>query len=516
MSQILQHPALGPIKGISLLDKLWQFRSIPYASISQRFARSKPRGSAQQDAQSNQLPTDGIDEQEQSEDCLRVTITRPLNLERHPVHAKLPVVVFLHGGAFFLGSGERPWLSPLTFCCDALKQSRPLLFVSMNYRLGALGFFHSPEASGLIPPNNGLHDQIRGFEWIRKHIAGFGGDPDNITAIGQSAGGESLSLHNLSGHETPLYRRSITLSGSLVTMPPKSPSQHQENFLKQAKGMGIPTEDRSSVEIAQDMCTIDIQKIRETTFVGAPCTSDDVMPYDWPTMQLARSAPSTQVSWLESQIVSSCTYDGSISYIMTSKNEQRKGHAKSFLRIAEELLHNPQSLLDIYDMSAGDDDPTALLKICQFESDIGFLSAALSQATGSTRTKTYLQLFELGNPFEGLLPQNKFATHTWDIVALLGAFEARLPGHLNTVVREWRKKIIEYITSGTEPCAEWRVAGAALLVDNNGVKSVAKKEFMGGGSRLDRLWALAEAEKGEEGSDFLWEGLCRRWLDRES
>ena len=247
----LSHPLLGAIQGVRVHDRLVQFRSIPYGKISQRFGRSsvlehlpgekpydatrlgpqsiQPQNAAHMDTQSNQLPSD-VEEQEQAEDCLRMTITSPKDLPSK----KLPVVVFIHGGAFFLGSGERRYYSPLTFCTHALEMQKPVLFVSMNYRLGALGFFHSPEASDLMPANNGLHDQLTGFEWIHRNIAGFGGDKDNITAIGQSAGGESLSLHNLSGRTEALYKRSIMFSGTPLTMPDKTPSEHQENFLHQA------------------------------------------------------------------------------------------------------------------------------------------------------------------------------------------------------------------------------------------------------------------------------------------
>lgn len=67
--------------------------------------------------------------------------------------------VALHPGAFFLGTGERPYYRPITMVQQALDAGRPLIFVSMQYRLGALGFFHTPEASDIVPANNGLHDQ---------------------------------------------------------------------------------------------------------------------------------------------------------------------------------------------------------------------------------------------------------------------------------------------------------------------------------------------------------------------
>ena len=536
MTLILHHPLLGPIKGLHVDSLLTQYRAIPYADVSRRFARStvahklpestddpahpfdatrlgpssiQPPNAVKTDATSNQLPSDGFSEQDQSEDCLTVTITVPKHVQPN---ARLPVLVFIHGGAFFLGSGDRPYYSPLTFCSQAVSTAKPLIFVSMNYRLGALGFFHSSQAPDLIPANNGLHDQLRCFEWIRNHISGFGGDPENVTAIGQSAGGESLSLHNISGQQTPLYRRSIVFSGSPVTMPAMTSDEHQENFIKQAAKLDIKTEDRPSQAIAEDMIRIEVDKVRDLAFVGAPCTESEILPYEKPTMELVRNVPPSQVTWLESSVISSASYDGAISYNMIQSNDSRRDHAKSFIKITREVLQDADSLLDIYDIKAEDSDDDALIKICQFESDIGFFAASWSQAIGSAkRQRTFLQLFDMGNPFEGPLPQGKFATHTWDIVALLGAYEERLSSAYKDVIRQWRAKIIDYVVSGKEPWAPWtNDKGAALVVGNEGIFEQGETEYMG--TRRRKLLTLAQKEGGEGGCDLLWEGVCRRFL----
>ena len=536
MTLILHHPLLGPIKGLHADSLLLQYRGIPYANISRRFARStvahklpesandpaqpfdatktgpssiQPPNAVKTDATSNQLPSDGFSEQDQSEDCLAVTITVPTHVQPN---ARLPVLVFIHGGAFFLGSADRPYYSPLTFCSQAVSTARPLVFVSMNYRLGALGFFHSSQAPELIPANNGLHDQLRCFKWIRNNISGFGGDPENVTAIGQSAGGESLSLHDISGQQTPLYRRSIMFSGSPVTMPAKTPDEHLENFIRQATKLGINVENRSSQAIAEDIIKIEVDKIRDLAFVGAPCTKSEILPYEKPTMELVRCNHSSQVTWLESSIVSSASYDGAISYNMIQSDDSRKDHAKSFIKISREVLHDADSLLDIYDIKADDSDNDTLLKICQFESDIGFFAASWSQAVGSARRqKTYLQLFDLGNPFEGPLPKDRFATHTWDIVALLGAYEERMSPEYKDVIRQWRDRIIDYVVSGKEPWAPWTNDGrAALVVGNHGISEQGETEYLG--TRRRKLLAFAQKEGGEGGCDLLWEGVCRRFL----
>lgn len=541
-NSLLEHPLLGPIQGILVTERLTQFRSIPYGFIKSRFARSEvlkdvprrrslasifvketynatkrgpqsiqPLGSAQMDAKSNQFPDDVGEEQEQDENCLRLTITTPHDASPS---SKLPVVVFIHGGAFFLGSGERKYYDPLTFCTQALDMKRPLVFVSINYRLGALGFFHSPSAEGLIPPNNGLHDQLTAFAWIHANIDGFGGDKDNITAIGQSAGGESLSLHNLSGRTTPLYKRSIMFSGTPVTMPDKTPSEHQDNFLSQAKELGIDAENLSSKEIAQQMISCDVSKIRDLAYVGQPCVDSDMIPHKDHANQQAIAAGSVdQVSWLESQVISSCTYDGSISNIMMRGDDKRKDHAKSFIAIAKDVLSELEKLLEIYGINENTGDEEALEKICQFESDIGFFAAALAMVRGTAdETTTYFQLFDLGNPFEGPLEQRRFASHTWDIVALFGAYEERLPEDYVVKIREWRERYIRYVVGGEAPWGRFEKGGREKMFVVSTHRPAEEMSLARGvEGRVKALLDLA-GEEGDGGADMLWEGVCRRWL----
>lgn len=76
----------------------------------------------------------------------------------------------------------------------AIKKGKPAIFVAINYRLGALGFWHVRTKCGIVPENNGLHDQIVALQWVQASVSGFGGDPNNVTTLGQSAGGESLSI----------------------------------------------------------------------------------------------------------------------------------------------------------------------------------------------------------------------------------------------------------------------------------------------------------------------------------
>lgn len=368
-TSVFHHPSLGAIRGLltaaspseSTGRPFLQLLNLPYGRIPRRFARSEllerltsgdgtsaaaspydatrwppasvqPEDAPRMDGQAIQIPMDSLDgyEEEQSEDCLRLSITLPDASDRTSSSPKLPVLVFMHGGAFFLGAGTRPYYSPLRLLEQIRDTSPPgIIFVALQYRLGACGFFHCPSAGGLVPPNNGLHDQRLALRWLQRHLPGFGGDVDNMTLLGQSAGAESIALHNLgpdldteAGDGGRCWARSIALSGSLVTMPSCMPQEHERNFRKNAEKLGIAVSgtetegkgaaERNGANIAREMADVDVAHIRELGYVGAPCSSSEILPFERPTMALSRRRAPTSPK-LQSQIVSSTSFDGGIS-----------------------------------------------------------------------------------------------------------------------------------------------------------------------------------------------------------
>lgn len=102
----------------------------------------------------------------------------------------LPVMVWFHGGGFFSGSSD-----PKIFNPNYLLQ-KDIILVTMNYRLGVLGFFST--GNEVAPGNFGLKDQVMSLKWVQKNIQSFGGDPQRVTIFGSSAGGLSVNLHALS------------------------------------------------------------------------------------------------------------------------------------------------------------------------------------------------------------------------------------------------------------------------------------------------------------------------------
>ncbi|XP_075991798.1 juvenile hormone esterase-like [Anticarsia gemmatalis] len=137
------------------------------------------------------------------EDCLVLNVYAPLHAS---AAAPLPVMVFIHGGGFKEGSGARLLYGP-----DYLV-ARGVVLVTFNYRLGVHGFL----CLGIkdAPGNAGMKDQVAALKWVQRNIRAFGGDPDNVTIFGESAGGASVSYHLLSSASRGLFHRAIIQSGS--------------------------------------------------------------------------------------------------------------------------------------------------------------------------------------------------------------------------------------------------------------------------------------------------------------
>jgi para-nitrobenzyl esterase len=141
------------------------------------------------------------------EDCLALNVWTPA-----ADGGKRPVMVWIHGGAFVTGSGSTPWYAGTSFAARG-----DVVCVTINYRLGALGFLHLADLGGeefASTGNLGLLDQVAALTWVRDNIEAFGGDPDNVTVFGESAG--AMSVGALLGMPSArgLFRRAIPQSGA--------------------------------------------------------------------------------------------------------------------------------------------------------------------------------------------------------------------------------------------------------------------------------------------------------------
>jgi para-nitrobenzyl esterase len=222
----IRQTSLGPIKGLSS-PKGEAYLGIPYAKAPTgelRFAPpvspepwTEPYPAVKYGPLAHQVFPGGISSAPAhegyslSEDCLNLNVFLPPGTKPG---AGLPVFVFIHGGGFAIGAGSQPLYDGYELA------SQGLAVVTINYRLGALGFLASEETLETYGTtgNWGLLDQIKALEWVRDNIEAFGGDPAKVTIGGESAGSFSVSSLIVSPMAKGLFRGAIMESGTVLSL----------------------------------------------------------------------------------------------------------------------------------------------------------------------------------------------------------------------------------------------------------------------------------------------------------
>ena len=229
----------GPVRGI-MTPTLLKFHGIPYAAAPVGRLRWRPpkdhvRWSTPFDATrfGNHCPqvasffgTASI-----TEDCLFLNIFAPKEEAKAQTNLhRYSVMVWIHGGVFTVGESD-------DYIPTKLVEQGDVIVVTINYRLGALGFLAHPaltaESPDHISGNYGIMDQQFALRWVQRNIAAFGGDPDNVTIFGESAGGRSVFLQVASPMAAGLFHRGVVESGAYfgLTAPALADEEaHGENF----------------------------------------------------------------------------------------------------------------------------------------------------------------------------------------------------------------------------------------------------------------------------------------------
>ncbi|XP_074546523.1 bile salt-activated lipase-like [Halichoeres trimaculatus] len=174
-----------------------------------------------------------------SEDCLYLNIWVPHGRE---VSSNLPVMIWFYGGGFMVGgSMGANFLNNYLYSGQEIADRGNVIVVSVGYRVGTLGFLSTGDSD--LPGNYGLWDQHASIAWVHRNIRAFGGDPENITLFGESAGGASVSFQSLTPHNKGLVRRAISQSGVAFCPWAMNKDPHKV-ALQVAEKVGCPTDDR--------------------------------------------------------------------------------------------------------------------------------------------------------------------------------------------------------------------------------------------------------------------------------
>lgn len=201
-----------------------------------------------------------------SEDCLYLNVAVP---EKQPGDPdKLPVFVWIHGGALVVGAGSDYDPSLLA------KEGRAVV-VTINYRLGAFGYFAHPalDAEGHAAVNYGVMDQIAALEWVQRNIENFGGDPDNVTISGESSGGQSSQILMASPKAKGLFKNIIAMSSPVMYANGHSISREQaeEKGIGLAKAAGL---ENATAEELRSLSTEEILALENNYLLDGIITRD--------------------------------------------------------------------------------------------------------------------------------------------------------------------------------------------------------------------------------------------------
>lgn len=337
-SEMTRATALGKIKGIRTLvpgtnsNYVDQFRKIPYAipPVNElRFQKPKPFGSWEGTLDATTFGAScfqgqsafftDVPNKELSEDCLFLNIYVPSNISNDD---RLPVMVWIHGGAFLYGQG-------MFYNASNLASVGNVVVVTLNYRLGIFGFFtlNDPVARG----NYGIYDQILALKWVKQNIDSFGGNPDSVTIFGESAGGMSTSLLSLIPSNRGLFHRVISQSGTS-----NSPCLTVENshFLSEIVGtsagcnMSSEADKPSFLDCMRNVPADRLQHIIENVYSSspevrfvlgfAPVVDGELFP-DQPTRLLSDAYPNHHYFFRSLDLLTGATSgEGSLLFIQLS------------------------------------------------------------------------------------------------------------------------------------------------------------------------------------------------------
>ncbi|KAK8236101.1 Alpha/Beta hydrolase protein [Phyllosticta capitalensis] len=560
-SASFKHPALGQVRGKARDDTgVVQFLGIKYANLKDRFAPAELIEEAHGvDATKYGLPVisppDSCDSEQkfiqetlpkpadapkvQSDiDGLNLNVTVPSLQEKN-----LPVLVFIHGGGFRQGANWFPQFDFAQLVKFGVEKDMPFIGININYRLGLPGFLTSSELKehGYLP-NNGIRDQTVALKWVQKHIGGFGGDPDNVTLMGQSAGAIS-TIYQLNSSE-PLFKRAIPLGGSPLLLRPMSSETAEASYRAVISAFGLA--DLPPAERLDRLRTLPpvelLTKIPPSVQMGPVVDGETVLEahdFDQLKEQVERMPGA---KWCRELLIGCCALDVSI-FAYTHPRMAQSALATAFITsLTNSLSKYPtlaKRLLDTYGITPATPDPAALSALTELGSDISARAPARQKAPEAAATPTtpsssssssqpkrhaHVLIFATPNPWPG--KWHRRATHILDVAYLFLNYASAglIPTHSLPVAHALASDVLSF-TSGRglrwnpfffERCAEDDPAGTPLLASRaRGAPGAVK-----GGKGLTREWQQVRPGKGAQVQVYgetaanAWEGAQEVAEDR--
>ncbi|KAH7138013.1 carboxylesterase-like protein [Dendryphion nanum] len=425
-------------------------------------------------------------------DCLNLNITVPVNSSDKP----LPVMVFIHGGGFIIGSNWWPHYDPALLVKHSVQNGTPIIAINISYRLAVLGGLTSEELRNAgYAGNNSLRDQRCALKWIKNHIAGFGGDPDNVTASGESAGAASVLMHLFS--KEPLFKRAISMSGTptfLRPLPLKATELAYQTMMKQ---LGL--ENASVEQRIEHLLTVDPDELVSKTpmmLPFMPFIDGDIMPEALSFSkagQFEEILPGTK--WCTELTIGDCQHDGTVFGYM-GLLDRKSGIASALTTSFTKNLPSlgaAEAILQAYNISSSTSDDDALQSIYNLVTDICYYLPAQTFAESFPGKSFYFQFNEL-NPWDGLFKGH--STHMLDAAFVFQNYNDKLEGEARQVAITLANDFIKFI-NGVAPWKEYEKSTGVAKTFGPSTSSVSGlvEQNGWGNARRDVLFRLKEEGK---------------------
>ena len=335
----------------------------------------------------------------QSQDCLYLNVWTP-----RCDNARRPVLVWIHGGAFILGSG-----STALYAGDRLAKRGDVVVVTINYRLGALGFLNWQtlcDGDDRPPSNLGIRDQIAALEWVRENIEGFGGDPENVTVFGESAGAMSIGALLGVPSARDLFHKAILQSGAAHNISTEAKAARVAEYFIDALEITAP-----SPEVLRELPVTRLMQAQARTTVRLglddgmmawqPCIDDELLT-EQPLVAIDRGDAA------DIPILIGTNRDEFKLFTFADRNRMSDDEfVKRIRRIARRAdtgeNHVTERLMATYGPRIGERDPGANQRWVALQSDriFHYPATRLADAQAIHQPDTYTYLFDWQPPLLG-------------------------------------------------------------------------------------------------------------------
>ncbi|KAF9886874.1 hypothetical protein FE257_010997 [Aspergillus nanangensis] len=489
-------PTLGDIEGFEYSNGVQQYCGIPYATLPKRWTRSKLKTSWENNYHDGtRLGSDcprPILEGDDADDLVPVPPAPHFNvpstdelaglvmnivIPRNPNNQKFPVFVYVHGGSLLYGGANLPIFDGVNLVSHSMQIGMPIVYVNFNYRVGLGGFLASEAIKQELQQdghqgcgNFGFTDQKIAFDWVQRYIPSLGGDSDQVAAVGESAGGISIS-NQMAAADPPRFHRAVCMSGLSVSIPAWTMAQHEQLFQAVCDYFAIGPLRANVLELLRQIpqqqlanATSAIQGVLSGT--GNPCL--DGWFYESDPREI-RSPP----EWIRSCMLGDTYHEGVIFHLNLLEDD-----FASLRTILLDHIQNEEEtdlILTQYGISSNLAQQLFLERVEHMCGDVIFKIPNYITSLASERLRRQNALFRyhfdqrsrLENPLKGT------AYHAHELLYLFGNLDNKLSEEEVGMARDFASAWIRF-SYGQPPWAasehEWKVWGpeSSQSVKNEG------------------------------------------------